>query len=84
MIKIEVARIFKLDGTGSVKAYADISVADSLLIKGVRIVEGKDGLFVAMPQESGKDGKWYNTVIPMSREIREEIEKIVLEAYGAD
>ena len=31
---------------------------------------------------AGKDGKWYNTVIPLNREIKDEIDKIVLEAYG--
>ena len=83
MIKIEVARIHKLDGTGATKAFADISVNDSLMILGIRIVEGKDGLFVAMPREEGKDGKYYNTVVPLKREIKDEIERIVLEAYGA-
>ena len=83
MIKIAVSRIHKLDGTGATKAFADISVNDSLMILGIRIVEGKDGLFVAMPREEGKDGKYYNTVVPLKREIKDEIERIVLEAYGA-
>lgn len=82
-LKIEVSRIHKLDGTGSTKAFCDLSVADSFMIKGLRIVEGKDGLFVCMPREEGRDGKWYNTVIPLKREIKDEIERIVLEAYGA-
>jgi stage V sporulation protein G len=54
-----------------------------VLIKGLRIVEGEKGLFVSMPREEGKDGKWYNTVIPLKREIKDEIERLVLEAYGA-
>jgi len=82
-LKIEVSRIHKLDGTGSTKAFCDLSVADSFMIKGLRIVEGKDGLFVCMPREEGKDGKWYNTVIPLKRDVKDEIERIVLEAYGA-
>ena len=83
MIKIEVARIHKLDGAGATKAFADISVNDSLMILGIRVVEGKDGLFVAMPREEGRDGKYYNTVVPIKRETKDEIERIVLEAYGA-
>lgn len=83
MMKIEVARIHKLEGAGATKAFCDIAIEDSLMINGVRIVESKDGLFVSMPREAGKDGKWYNTVIPLSREIKDEIEKVVLEAYGA-
>ena len=81
-LKLAVTRIHKLDGDGALKAFCDISVLDSLVINGLRVVEGKDGLFVGMPQEAGKDGKWYNTVIPLRREIKDEIERIVLEAYG--
>ena len=81
-LKLTVARIHKLDGSGATKAFCDLSVMGSLIIKGVRVVEGEKGLFVSMPAETGKDGKWYNTVIPLSREVKDEIEKIVLEAYG--
>lgn len=81
-LKLEVTRIHKLDGTGPTKAFCDISILDSLVINGLRVVEGKDGLFVSLPREEGKDGKWYNTVIPLKREVKDEIEKIVLEAYG--
>ena len=83
MIKMEVSRIHKLDGTGATKAFADLVIEDSLVIKGIRVVEGEKGFFVAMPKEDGKDGKWYNVVVPLKREIKDEIEKIVLEAYGA-
>ena len=82
MMKIEVSRIHKLNGTGATKAFVDIVIEDSIAIVGFRVVEGKDGLFVTMPREEGKDGKWYNIVVPLKREIKEEIERIVLEAYG--
>jgi stage V sporulation protein G len=81
-LKLEVSRLHKLDGTGSTKAFCDLSVLDSFVIKGLRVVEGEKGLFVSMPREEGKDGKWYNTIIPLKREIKDEIEKLVLEAYG--
>ena len=83
MMKIDVARIHKLDGAGAIKAFADITIEDSINILGLRVVEGKDGLFVTMPMEEGKDGKWYNVVIPLKRDLKEKIERIVLEAYGA-
>ena len=81
-LKLEVSRLHKLEGTGSTKAFCDLSIFDSIVIKGLRIVAGEKGLFVSMPREEGKDGKWYNTVIPLKREIKDEIERLVLEAYG--
>ena len=81
-LKLAVTRLHKLEGTGATKAFCDVSVLDSIVINGLRVVEGKEGLFVSMPQEAGKDGKWYNTVIPLKREVKDQIERIVLEAYG--
>ena len=81
-LKLEVSKVYKLDGSGATKAFCDLSVLDTFIIKGLRVVDGKEGLFVSMPREQGRDGKWYNTVIPRSKEVKEEIEKLVLEAYG--
>ena len=81
-LKLAVSRMHKLDGSGALKAFCDVTVLDSLDIKGFKVVEGKEGLFVSMPSETGKDGKWYNTVNPLKREVKDEIEKLVLEAYG--
>ena len=81
-LKLEVSRLHKLDGSGSTKAFCDLSIFGSFVIKGLRVVEGEKGLFVSMPREEGKDGKWYNTVTPLKREVKDEVERIVLEAYG--
>lgn len=81
--QIEVVRINRLDGEGSLKAFCDISLFNSLIIKGLRVVDGKRGLFVSMPREQGKDGKWYDSVRPLSRDVKQVIESTVLEAYSA-
>jgi len=80
--QIEVVRLNRLDGDGALKAFCDISLFDALIIKGFRVVHGKNGLFVAMPREQGKDGKWYNTVLPLNKEIKKVIENTVLETYA--
>jgi stage V sporulation protein G len=47
----------------------------------LRIVEGQKGLFLAMPQEKAKDGKWYNSFYPKSKEARQDLNEVVLSAY---
>ena len=79
---LAVSRLHKLDGSGPTKAFCDLSILDSFVIKGLRVVEGEKGLFVSMPREEGKDGKWYSTITTLKREIRDAVEKLVLEAYG--
>ena len=83
-VELKVKRIHRLDGEGTLKAFCDVAVAGTFLIKGVRVVEGKKGLFVSMPQEAGKDGNWYDTVIPLTKEARQQISDLALSAYQSD
>lgn len=81
-VSINVQRIHKLANGKSLKAFADINVNDALLIKGVRVMDGKKGIFVTMPREqSAKDKKWYDSVRCLSQEVMAEISGKVLEAY---
>ena len=80
---IEVARLFRLENNGSsLKAFVDVIVAEGMVIKGLRIVQGKKGLFVAMPTQKSKDGKWHNIVDVFDPELREELQQAVLESYN--
>ncbi|PIQ88433.1 MAG: septation protein spoVG [Candidatus Omnitrophica bacterium CG11_big_fil_rev_8_21_14_0_20_42_13] len=78
---IAVKRLHKLEGDGKLKAFADVAIADLFLVKGLRVVEGKNGLFVSMPSEQGKNGQWYPTIFPLSDEVKSQLNEAVLEAY---
>ena len=77
---IQVSRIHKVDGDSKLKAFVDISLG-GVVISGLRIVDGSNGLFVGMPRHQGKDGKWYNTVYTASKEMQQQINDSVLAAY---
>lgn len=77
---IQVSQIRRFNGESKLKAFVDITLA-GLVIKGLRVVEGKNGLFVGMPRQQGKDGKWYNSVCPATKEIHQELTDFVLAAY---
>jgi stage V sporulation protein G len=80
-LKIEVSRMYRLNGDSSTKAFCDLSVGEFMVIKGLRIVQGKNGLFVSMPREQGRDGKWYSRAYPLSKEALQKISEVVLSAY---
>ena len=80
-IQLKVDRIHKLSDNGPMKAFVDLSINDVLVIKGLRVVQGQKGLFVSMPQEQGKDKRWYDTIRCLSSEIRDRINEKVLTAY---
>ena len=80
-IEIKVERIHRLDTESSLRGFADISVSGCFIVKGLRIVSGKNGLFVGMPQQLGKDGKWYNIVSLVDEVVKEKLSDLVLSAF---
>ena len=80
-IAMTIKRINKLEGDGTLKAFCDVSIMGAFLIKGVKVVHGKHGLFVSMPREQSKNGKWYETVVPLNQSARAQLSAMVMEAY---
>ena len=83
-IEVEVVDIRKVIGDGNLKAFADVKVADGLIIKGFTVMKGKSGVFVSMPRRPGKGGQWFDTITPTSESVKDELESKVLEAYDRE
>ncbi len=81
VLEFKVARLHRLNGDGPTKAFCDVNICDEFLVKGFRVVEGKEGLFVGLPRDPGKDGKWYDRVQPLTDSAREALKAVVLSAY---
>ncbi len=80
-LEIQVQRMYRFESDRPLKAFADIIVNDALLIKGIKVLDGKKGLFVSMPQEQAKDKKWYDSVRCLTQDVREQITEVVLAVY---
>ena len=80
-LTVEVVDIRKIMGDGNLKAFADLKIGGSVIIKGFSVLNGKSGVFVAMPRKAGKDGRWFDILVPMNEEVKKEIEGKVLDAY---
>lgn len=76
---MKIVRMNKLNG-GKTLAFFDVETDDGIILKGFRIVDGSKGKFIASPDEKGKDGKYYETVI-LPKEIKDKIEHLALEEY---
>jgi len=63
------------------KAFASITLEDCFVIRGLKIIEGKQGLFVAMPSRKRKDGEYQDIAHPINNEARAAMERVVLKAY---
>jgi len=80
-LTIAVSRIQKVDNAGNLKAFADITLNGAFVVKGLRVVQGNNGLFVSMPSERANDGQWYNTAFPITAELRTKIQNTVLNEF---
>jgi len=80
VMEITDVRIFPR-GEAKLKAFASITFDDSFRVKGLRVVEGSNGLFVAMPSRKLPDGTFEDIAHPLTREAKALIEKRVLAEY---
>ena len=83
-MNITIERIYRLPENGSMKAFVDLVIDNVLLIKGIRIIQGQKGLFVSMPQEQGKDKRWYDSIRCLSPEFKKQLDDEVMAAYNAE
>ena len=83
-VKIK-AKIDRMVNAGNVKAIASVSLDGMFVVKNLKVMDGKKGLFVSMPQEtySGKDGqkKYSNTFFALTNSAKLELQESVLQAY---
>ena len=79
------AKIDRMVNSGNVKAIASVSLDGMFVVKNLKVMDGKKGLFVSMPQEtySGKDGqkKYSNLFFALTNSAKLELQETVLQAY---
>ena len=78
-IRIRIGR--QTENIERLKAYADITFDESFVVHGLKIIDGQNGLFVAMPSRRMPNGEFKDIVHPIKPELRAEITKVVLEKF---
>jgi len=66
---------------GKLRAFFDVQTDEGFTIKGFKIVEGINGLFVSPPSQKGKDDEYYDTIF-IAPELREELNQVAIQHYG--
>lgn len=83
-MKISEVRIKRAEGKDRFKAWATITFDDSFRIHGLKVIEGRDGLFVAMPSRKLPNGEFVDTAYPLNEDLRRAIQEKVLEEYNRE
>ena len=72
--------VYPVTSRGNTLANASVDINGVLAIRGIRVVQGKDGPFVSMPQRKVKD-EYQDVCFPTTKEFRQELHSAVLNAY---
>ena len=80
-MQITELRIRKVTSEGKLKAYVTVTFDNCFVVHNVKIIEGKDGLFIAMPSKKTSTGEYKDVAHPINTPTREEINKLVLAKY---
>ncbi len=69
------------NGNSKTKAFVDLTLDDTLIIKGLTLVEWKDKLFLSFPSKKGKDGNYYNSVYSLDKEWTQLLQDECIKKY---
>ena len=63
------------------KAVASFTIDNAFVVHDVKIIEGNNGNFIAMPSKQAPSGEYRDIVHPLNTETREQISSAILAAY---
>ncbi len=63
------------------KAFVNITFDDVFVVRGLKVIEGKNGLFVCMPSRKLEDGTYKDIAHPISNDFRQQLETQIIDEY---
>ena len=75
-------RVRKIASEGKMKAIVSVTFDNEFVVHDIKIIEGQNGLFIAMPSRKTPDGEFKDIAHPINTETRERIQIAILEAYA--
>ena len=80
-MNITDVRIRKICAEGKMKAIVSVTFENQFVVHDIKVIEGQNGLFIAMPSRKTPDGEFKDIAHPINTETREQIQKAILDEY---
>lgn len=81
-MEVTDVRIRKVSSDGKMKAIVSVTLDDEFVVHDIRIIEGQNGMFIAMPSRKTPDGQFKDIAHPITSETRKKIQDAVLDGYS--
>ncbi|MBP3953487.1 septation regulator SpoVG [Bacillus suaedae] len=80
-MQVTDVRLRRVNTEGRMRAIASITIDHEFVVHDIRVIDGNNGLFVAMPSKRTPDGEFRDIAHPISSQTREKIQSAVLTEY---
>lgn len=82
-MEITDIRIRRMNIEGKMKAVVSVTFDNALVIHDIKVIEGQDKMFIAMPSRKTPDGEFKDIAHPINAQMREILQRSILEKYEA-
>lgn len=82
-MEITDIRIRKVTSEGKLKAYVTVTFDDCFVVHNVKIIEGKSGVFIAMPSRKTRAGDYKDVAHPIHPEFRSALQQKIIDVYDS-
>ena len=82
-MEITDIRVRKVAGEGKLKAYVTITFDNCFVVHNVKIIEGKTGIFIAMPSRKTRTGDYKDVAHPINPEFRAIMHSSIIDKYNS-
>lgn len=80
-MKITDVRVRKLSDEGKLKSIVSVTMDECFVVHDIKLIEGQNGLFIAMPSRKIAEGKYRDIVHPINSETRQMLQDAIIAAY---
>lgn len=80
-MKVTDVRIRKIQEEGKMKAIVSVTFDNEFVVHDIKIIDGQNGLFVAMPSRKMADGEFRDIAHPINAETRQKIQEAIFQEY---
>ena len=82
-MEITDVRVRKVNKEGKMKAVVSVTFDNEIVVHDIKVIEGENGLFIAMPSRKTVDGEFRDIAHPINSVTRNRIQSSILEKYEA-
>lgn len=80
-MQITDVRIRKISNDGKMKAIVSVTFDNEFVVHDIKVIDGQNGLFIAMPSRKTPEGEFKDIAHPINTDTREKIQNSILEEY---